>query len=150
MAGWLRHFPRSRCIKPTLARPLVLLRRVSTVRGDATRSAVRGCIAVSVFVSVAWSGRARSLARYVVMQGTCLTLVSRVTILPGCMCSRAPYREADIAASIAEYNGCCERAYALVRAKRRRRVPRRGPSGRPNKRRSRMTIRAARDAQRNS
>lgn len=49
-------------------------------------------------------------ARHVVMQETCLTLVSRITILPECMCSRAPHRwEGDIARNTYNgYNGCCE------------------------------------------
>lgn len=73
------------------------------------------CIALSVFVSIV-------CARDVVMQGTCLTLVSRVTILPECMCSRALRREGDIAGNIADIMAVAS-TYALVRAKRRRRVP---------------------------
>lgn len=57
--------------------------------------------------------------RDVVMQGTCLTLASRVTILPECMCSRAPRREDDIAGNIADIMAVAS-TYALVRAKRRR------------------------------
>lgn len=61
-------------------------------------------------------------ARDLVMQGTCLTLVSRVTILPECMCSRAPHGEDDIAGNIADIMAVAS-TYALVRAKHRRRAP---------------------------
>jgi hypothetical protein len=56
------------------------------------------------------------------MQGTCLTLASRVTVLPECMCSRAARGVGDIAANIADIMAVAS-TYALVRAKRPRRVP---------------------------
>jgi len=66
----------------------------------------------------------------VVMQGTCLTLASRVTILPECMCSRAASPFLPSLADIGLYRGgniadimAVASTYALVRAKRRHRVP---------------------------
>ena len=70
------------------------------------------CVCVCVCVCV----RARG---DVVMQGACLTLVSRVTILPECMCSRAPRQEGDIVGNIVDIMAVAS-TYALVRAKRRR------------------------------
>lgn len=55
-------------------------------------------------------------ARDLVMQGACLTLVSRVTILPECMCSRALHGVGDIAGNIADIMAVAN-TYALVRAR---------------------------------
>lgn len=62
--------------------PDVLRVFIRKTRCDATRW-VLVCVVLSVFVPIAC---VRAALLDVVMQGTCLTLASRVTILPECMC----------------------------------------------------------------
>lgn len=79
----------------------------STFRRIASSSPARRT-RVRRFIGVCFYRAAPVCARDVVMQGTCLTLVSRVTILPECMCSRAPPSGGRYRGEYSGYNGCCE------------------------------------------
>lgn len=115
MAACCSTFRAPGCIMPTLAHPPVfppallppppLQPHDASVRGTRTRSAV--CMGANIGVCFYRGARVcagtRCYARNVFNFSE-----PRITVLPECMCSRAPPRGGRYRGEYSGYNGCCE------------------------------------------